>query len=250
MVFTQEEKNGVRDLAPADAKRRDDALNLYKTCGLLAQQVCHDADAKRDKFVWWEGPVGRGAGSPFAIVGQESHSSMFDMDFFLDLMGLLDLQPVYVDQGAAGAESPKTTAIYGTPNIIKHFDKLLGALPLATPTGDARTVGFDERGSSKAKALAKYPLEFRARLACGMLRCALQRPPAPLTTIAPAPLTKAPEEWFPPARPPAPPQVPVVIAADDDLEPPMTVQARGGGHRPALVDTVPRFEIDSESKER
>ena len=250
MVFTQEEKNGVRDLAPADAKRRDDALNLYKTCGLLAQQVCHDADAKRDKFVWWEGPVGRGAGSPFAIVGQESHSSMFDMDFFLDLMRLLDLKPVYVDQGAAGAESPKTTAIYGTPNIIKHFDKLLGALPLATPTGDARTVGFDERGSSKAKALAKYPLEFRARLACGMLRCALQGPPAPLATIAPAPLTKAPEEWIPPARPPAPPHVPVVIAADDDLEPPMTVQARGGGHRPSLVDTVPRFEIDSESKER
>ena len=29
----------------------------------------------------------------------------------------------------------------------------------------------------------------------------------------------------------------------------MTVQARGGGHRPSLVDTVPRFEIDSESKE-
>jgi hypothetical protein len=253
MVFTQQEKNGVRDLQPADAKRRDDALNLYKACALLARHVCHDADTKRDKFVWWEGPVGRGAGSPFAIVGQETHSSMFDMDFFVDLEHALDLKAVYVDQGAAGADSPKTTAIYGTPNIVKHFDKLLGALPLATPTGDARTVGFDELGSSKAKALAKYPLEFRARLACGMLRCAMQRT-TPLTVIAQhtaplpsAPLAKAPGDWIPPAQPPAPPHVPVV-AADDDLEP-MTVQARGGGHRPSLVETVPRFALDSEPKE-
>ena len=35
------------------------------------------------------------------------------------------------------------------------------ALPLATPSGGARTVGFDEQGSSKAKALAKYPLGLR-----------------------------------------------------------------------------------------
>jgi hypothetical protein len=107
--------------------------------------VCHDAATTRDKFVWWDGPVGRGAGSPFAIVGQETHSSMFDMDFFTDLEHALDLKAVYVDQGAVGADSPKTTAIYGTPNIIKHFDVLLGALPLAAPSGDARTVGFDEQ---------------------------------------------------------------------------------------------------------
>jgi hypothetical protein len=90
---------------------------------------------------------------------------MFDMDFFVDLERLLDLKPVYVDQGAAGADAPKTTAIYGTPNIIKHFDKLLGALPLATPSGGARTIGFDEQGSSKAKALARLSSSGHAWLA-------------------------------------------------------------------------------------
>jgi hypothetical protein len=40
-----------------------------------------------------------------------------------------------------------------------------------------------------------------------------------------------------------------VIVADDDLEPPMTVQPRGGAHRPSLVDTVPRFALNSELKQ-
>ena len=101
--------------------------------------MCHDADSKKDKFVWWEAPVGRGAGSPFAIVGQESHSPLFDMDLFVELASELHLQPVYVDQGSAGAVAPTPTAIYGTPNIIVHLDALLGALPLAVPPGGART---------------------------------------------------------------------------------------------------------------
>jgi hypothetical protein len=126
MVFTRDEKNGVHNLEPADAKRRDDAIALYSACARLARHVCHDADSKRDKFVWWEAPVGRGAGSPFAIVGQESHSPLFDMDLFVELANELHLQPVYVDQGSAGADAPKTTAIYGTPNIIEHLDALLG----------------------------------------------------------------------------------------------------------------------------
>ena len=149
MVFTRNERNGVQDLSAADAKRRDDALCLYKTCGMLAQHVCHDADSKRRKFVWWEGPVGRGTGSPFAIVGYEAHLSMFEMDFFIELENELQLKPVYVDQGTMGADSPKTTAIYCTPNILEHFDTLLGALPLATPAGDARSVGFDEPHSPR-----------------------------------------------------------------------------------------------------
>ena len=40
-----------------------------------------------------------------------------------------------------------------------------------------------------------------------------------------------------------------MIVADDDLEPPMTVQPRGGAHRPSLVDTVPRFALNSELKQ-
>ena len=57
----------------------------------------------------------------------------------------LHLQPVYVDQGSAGANAPKTTAIYGTPNIIVHLDALLGALPLAVPPGSARTAPLPDR---------------------------------------------------------------------------------------------------------
>ena len=52
MVFTREEKNGVRDLEPADAKRRDDALTLYNACAHLARHVCHDADAHESEQAW------------------------------------------------------------------------------------------------------------------------------------------------------------------------------------------------------
>ena len=253
MVFTRDEKNGVRDLEPADAKRRDDALALYNACAHLARHVCHDADTKRDKFVWWESPVGRGAGSPFAIVGQESHSPLFDMDLFVELANELRLQPVYVDQGSAGADAPKTTAIYGTPNIIEHLDALLGALPLAVPSGGARTVGFDEQGVSKAKGLAKYPLELRARLACAMVRCA-RRLRTPATTVSTstatpssAPLATAPAAWAPAptmAMPPAP--AAPSISVDADVEQPTPVPTRGRRHRPDLVSSVPRFSVEPE----
>jgi hypothetical protein len=255
MVFTRDEKNGVRDLEPADAKRRDDALALYSACAHLARQVCHDADSKKDKFVWWEAPVGRGAGSPFAIVGQESHSPLFDMDLFVELASELHLQPVYVDQGSAGAVAPKTTAIYGTPNIIVHLDALLGALPLAVPPGSARTVGFDEQGVSKAKRLAKYPLELRARLACAMVRCA-RRLRTPATTVSTrtatptsAPLAAAPAApaaWAPAPTVAMPPAPAPSIVLDEDLEQPTPVPTRGRRHRPDLVSSVPRFSVEPE----
>ena len=248
MVFTQDEKNGVRDLQPADAKRRDDALKLYHSCATLARHVCHDADAKRDKFVWWEGPVARGAGSPFAIVGQETHVSLFDMDLFVQLEHELTLKPIYVDQGAAGGDAPKTTAIYGTPNIIEHLDTLLGALPLATPSGEARTVGFDDQGVSKAKKFAQYPLELRARIACAMVRCA-QRLRAAQTTEPHMPsvplLNTTPALAKPTAVPPplAPPPAPTLVI-DPNLEVPLTVRARGHTHRPDVLPTVPRFGLE------
>ena len=252
MVFTRDEKNGVRDLAPADAKRRDEALTLYHACATLARHVCHDDDTKHDKFVWWEGPVGRGAGSPFAIVGQETHSPLFDMDLFVELARELALKPVYVDQGSAGADAPKTTAIYGTPNIIEHFDTLLGALPLAAPSGGTSTVGFDEQGISKAKGLAKYPLELRARIACAMVRCARHlRSPAEIksaSAVPPAstPLPAATTSWaLAPvnAMPPAPAQT---IVDEPELEAPTPVPTRGRRHRPDLVSSVPRFSVDPE----
>ena len=247
MVFTRDEKNGVRDLEPADAKRRDDALALYNACAHLARHVCHDADTKKDKFVWWEAPVGRGAGSPFAIVGQESHSPLFDMDLFVELASELHLQPVYVDQGSAGAVAPKTTAIYGSPNIIVHLDALLGALPLAVPPGSARTVGFDEQGVSKAKRLAKYPLELRARLACAMVRCA-RRLRTSTATPASAPLAAAPAApaWAPAPTVAMPPAPTPSIVLDADVEQPTPVPTRGRRHRPDLVSSVPRFSVEPE----
>ncbi|KOO34385.1 hypothetical protein Ctob_016321, partial [Chrysochromulina tobinii] len=164
MVFTQDEKNGVRDLEPADAKRRDDAIALFSACARLARHVCHDADSKRDKFVWWEAPVGRGAGSPFAIVGQESHSSLFDMDLFVELANELHLQPVYVDQGSAGADAPKTTAIYGTPNIIEHLDALLGDVPSVVtdvlPAGKAAETGVIDSSPTQQDILIEFQKAF------------------------------------------------------------------------------------------
>ena len=56
----------------------------------------------KEAFVWWEGPVKRGAGSPFKIVGQEMHSSVFEMTLFTELAAELSMRPVYVDQGSAG----------------------------------------------------------------------------------------------------------------------------------------------------
>ena len=248
MVFTQDEKNGVQDLEPTDAKRRDEALKLYHACATLARHVCHDAETKRDKFVWYEGPVGRGAGSPFAIVGQETHSPLFDMDHFIDLKRELALEPVYVDQGSIGAEAPKTTAIYGTPNIIEHLDTLLGALPLAAPSGGARTVGFDDQGVSKAKVLAKYPLELRARLACAMVRCAKRigakqtiEPQVPSVPVVTAQVDATPIPAIVP--PPLPPPAPALVI-DPDLEVPMTVRAHGRMNRPDVVATVPRFGLE------
>ena len=74
---------------------------------------------KRDKFVWWEGPFGRGAGSPFAIVGQESHSPLFDMDLFVELERELQLKYV----GISGVFPRKWWGFfpYAFMCIIIHF---------------------------------------------------------------------------------------------------------------------------------
>lgn len=168
MVFNTAEPDGITNLSPKDAVRRDDALQQYTACCAFARAVT--CDGSKNAFVWWEGPVKRGTGSAFKIVGQEMHSSVFEMTLFTELAAELNMRPVYVDQGSAGATSPKTTAIWCTPSLATHLDPLLGALPLATPPGDARTVGFDANGVSRAKPLARYPLEMRARLAYAMVR--------------------------------------------------------------------------------
>ena len=168
MVFNTAEPDGIANLSPKDAVRRDDALQQYTACCAFARAVT--CDGNKNAFVWWEGPVKRGTGSAFKIVGQEMHSSVFEMTLFTELAAELNMRPVYVDQGSAGATSPKTTAIWCTPSLATHLDPLLGALPLAPPPGDARTVGFDANGVSRAKPLARYPLDMRARLACAMVR--------------------------------------------------------------------------------
>ena len=170
MLFTQDEKMGVAGLTGNDLNKQQQTIALYSNCIDIAR-TAHNNEHVR--FIWWEGPVARGTGSPFAIVGQESHLSSFEYPPVRNAMLEFSMKPVYVDQGPFGAEVPKTTAVYCTGAFMQLLDGLLGTAPVVPGDGTRKSQGFDGAGVSKAACLAKYPLEFRVRLGYAMVRCAL-----------------------------------------------------------------------------
>ena len=152
MLFNKDHRNGIPDLAAADLARQSLAKAVYTSCVRIA-----DAGLTAGKKMWWEGPVSRGTDSPFAIVGQELHSTAFEMDIMVELIKKHRLRPTYVDQGTLGASSPKTTEFWSSEDLHPQMQRTLGVLPTAAPTGK-QTVGFTPDGhTSNAAELARYP---------------------------------------------------------------------------------------------
>ena len=169
MLFNLEHVDGIPNLSVRDTRKQADALAMYQACADILTSL-HASAATTSKCSWWEGPVGRGSDSAFAIPGQEQHSSMFHITCVRDALRKCSSRPVYFDQQPLGATSLKTTVVYGSPDILPHLDELLGSTPLAVPDGSKSTVGFNEQQQSKASALKQYPLGMRVRLATAMLR--------------------------------------------------------------------------------
>ena len=94
MLFDVDEPDGIAQLAPADAKKRDDTVELYAICAQLARDHFKGHDPISTKrWITWEGPVKRGLGSPYAIPGHERHTSSFEMTVMVDLIHDLHLEP-------------------------------------------------------------------------------------------------------------------------------------------------------------
>jgi hypothetical protein len=171
MLFDVDEPDGITNLAPSDARRRDIALQLYDACVRIARSHLFDGSStveKAEKWCGWEGPVSRGVHSPFAMPGHERHVSVFQLASMMKLIQEARLEAVIVDQGSFGAITPKTTAIYCSKRLLVHLERLIGTADIASPSG-ADVVGFDSHGKSKAASLAKYPMELLVRLAHGWI---------------------------------------------------------------------------------
>ena len=181
MLFTTEEPNGVKQLSTSDAAKRDSAISQFTACTMIG--TAH-LKSQSTGWAWLEGPVKRGRGSPYAMLGHELHSNTFDIKVVKDFVNEHNMQPVVVDQGTFGAISPKTTVFYASPNLLPHLEAVIGAAQLEAPTG-ADVVGFTEDGKSKAQALVRYPEALMARMLHAWLAAAKAARPRARPETAP-----------------------------------------------------------------
>jgi hypothetical protein len=115
----------------------------------------------------FESPVGRGAGSSFAIDGREEHASLWDLPAMIEFANRHGNLSVTFDQCRTGAATQKTTKLLCSPSIFTAVRERLGPLVCNHTNGTHPSLVNENAsdGEYKTKAAEKFTSELNRHLA-------------------------------------------------------------------------------------
>ena len=130
-----------------------------------SMQIADAVYAHGGRFIF-ENPVGRHAGSQFAIAGREEHASLWTLPSMVEFARKHGELVVHFDQCRTGAASQKTTQLLCSDNVFEQVQSRLGHLMCNHPAGTHDSIlGTNESGQYRTQPAEQFPSELNHKLA-------------------------------------------------------------------------------------